>query len=44
MQKKHLAKFNTLHVQSIGDIRKSRPIPKHNKNNIEEINSQYQIK
>jgi hypothetical protein len=33
-----------LHVISIGEIRNSRPIPKHNKSNIQETNSQYQIK
>ena len=31
MQKKHLTKYNTLYVKSIGEIRNSRPIPKHKK-------------
>jgi hypothetical protein len=29
-------------VQSIGEIRNSRPIPKHNKSNLLQTNSQYQ--
>jgi hypothetical protein len=33
-----------LHVKSIIKIRKSRPIPKHNKSNLLQSNSQYQFK
>ena len=33
-----------LHVKSIGEIRNSRPIPKHNKSNLLQTNSQYQNK
>jgi hypothetical protein len=31
-------------VKSMGEIRNSRPIPKHNKSNLLQTNSQYQIK
>ena len=43
MQKKPLTKYNT-HVKSIGEIRNSRCIPKYNKSNIQQTNSQYQTK
>jgi hypothetical protein len=33
-----------LHVQSLGKIRNSRPIPKHSKSNIWQTSSQYQTK
>jgi hypothetical protein len=33
-----------LHNESLGEIRGTRPIPKHNKSNIEQANSQHQIK
>jgi hypothetical protein len=39
-----LTKHNTPHVKTIGEIRNSRPIPKHNKNNLLQTNSQYEIK
>jgi hypothetical protein len=38
---KALTKFNIL---SLGKIRNSRPIPKHSKNNIQQISSQHQTK
>jgi hypothetical protein len=33
-----------IHVKCVGEIRKSRPIPKHNKHNFLQTNSQYEIK
>ena len=40
VQKKHLKKYNTLHIKSIGEISNSRPTPKHNKINLLQANSQ----
>ena len=31
-------------LKSIGEIRNSRPIPKHNKSNLQQTSSQYQSK
>ena len=42
MQKKHLTKSKSLHIKSVGEIRK-RPITIQNKSNIQQTNSQYQI-
>jgi hypothetical protein len=39
-----LIKHITLHVTSLGKIRKSSHIPKHNKNNIQQTKKQHQIK
>jgi hypothetical protein len=33
-----------IHVKSIGEVVNSRPIPKYNKSNMQQTNSQYQIK
>jgi hypothetical protein len=33
-----------LHIKSLGEIRDTRHTPKHNKRNIQQANSQYEIK
>jgi hypothetical protein len=42
MLSKHWTKSNNLHDKSLGKIRNSRPIPKHNKSNILQTCSQHQ--
>ena len=36
--------YKILHVKSLGEIRDSRHIPKHNKGNIQQANGQHQVK
>jgi hypothetical protein len=38
-----LTKYNTPYVKSLAKIRNSRPIPKHNKSNIQQTNSQIKL-
>ena len=44
MLKKHSTKSNILYDQGIGEIRDIRNVFKHNKSNIQQADSQYQIK
>jgi hypothetical protein len=43
MQRKHLKNSTTIHDKSLGKVRNSRPIPKHDKANLQENSSQLQI-
>jgi hypothetical protein len=40
---KHLTNTTPLYDKSLRTIRKSRPIPKHNKSNVQQTSSQHQV-
>ena len=42
MLSKHLTNPTSIHDKSLGKIRNSRPIPKHNKSKIQQTSSQHQ--
>jgi hypothetical protein len=42
--KKAFDKIQHLYFKSVGEIRNSRSIPKHNKSNLQQTNSQHQTK
>jgi hypothetical protein len=44
MLKKHLTKFNIIHVKSLGMILNSRPIPKNSISNTQQTSNQHQTK